>query len=76
MSTWSAPSARERWEIIQSTKSVAMMGASPNPARPSLVTRDRPGKNRTVGGVAQWLEQGLHKAKVTGSSPVAAIVCK
>src|SRR5262245_16795553 len=25
------------------------------------------------GGVAQWLEQGLHKAKVTGSSPVAAI---
>ena len=35
MSTWSPLSARERWEIIQSTKSVAMMGASPNPARPS-----------------------------------------
>lgn len=30
-----APSARERWEIIQSTKSVAMVGASSNPARPS-----------------------------------------
>jgi hypothetical protein len=28
------------------------------------------------GGVAQWLEQGLHKAKVTGSSPVAAIELK
>jgi hypothetical protein len=25
------------------------------------------------GGVAQWLEQGLHKAKVPGSSPGAAI---
>ena len=32
----------------------------------------RPGRGRS-GGVAQWLEQGLHKAKVTGSSPVAAI---
>jgi hypothetical protein len=28
------------------------------------------------GGVAQWLEQGLHKAKVTGSNPVAAIELK
>jgi hypothetical protein len=38
------------------------------------------GSMRTVheafGGVAQWLEQGLHKAKVTGSSPVAAIELK
>jgi len=32
---WTPPSARERWEIIQSTKSVAMVGASANPARPS-----------------------------------------
>ena len=35
MSTWTPPSARERWEIIRSTKSVAMVGASANPARPS-----------------------------------------
>ena len=35
MSDWIAPSARERWEIIQRTKSVAMVGASSNPARPS-----------------------------------------
>ena len=32
---WTAPSARERWEIIRRTKSVAMVGASSNPARPS-----------------------------------------
>lgn len=32
---WTPPSARERWEIIRRTKSVAMVGASPNPARPS-----------------------------------------
>ena len=36
MSSWTPPSARERWEIIRNTKSVAMMGASPNPARPSF----------------------------------------
>ena len=35
MSQWRPPSARERWEIIRSTKSVAMVGASANPARPS-----------------------------------------
>jgi uncharacterized protein len=35
VSTWTAPSARERWEIIGRTKSVAMVGASPNPSRPS-----------------------------------------
>ena len=32
---WTPLSAKERWEIIRNTKSVAMMGASPNPARPS-----------------------------------------
>jgi len=32
---WHPPSARERWEIIRTTKSVAMVGASANPARPS-----------------------------------------
>ena len=32
---WTAPTARQRWEIISSTKSVAMVGASANPARPS-----------------------------------------
>jgi uncharacterized protein len=35
MSQWHPPSARERWEIIRNTKSVAMVGASANPARPS-----------------------------------------
>jgi uncharacterized protein len=35
MSSWTPPSARERWEIIRSAKSVAMVGASANPARPS-----------------------------------------
>ncbi|HVW35644.1 MAG TPA: CoA-binding protein [Acidimicrobiia bacterium] len=35
MNRWTAPSARRRWEIISSTKSVAMVGASANPARPS-----------------------------------------
>ena len=35
MSQWRPPSARERWEIIRTTKSVAMVGASANPARPS-----------------------------------------
>jgi len=33
--TWLPPSARERWEIIGRTKTVAMVGASPNPSRPS-----------------------------------------
>ena len=32
---WTPPSARKRWEIISRTKSVAMVGASANPARPS-----------------------------------------
>jgi len=32
---WTPPSAKERWAIIRGTKSVAMVGASPNPARPS-----------------------------------------
>ena len=32
---WAPPSAKERWQIIQRTRSVAMVGASPNPARPS-----------------------------------------
>ena len=35
MSDWMAPSARERWDIIRRAKSVAMVGASSNPARPS-----------------------------------------
>ena len=35
MSQWQPPSARERWEIISNAKSVAMVGASANPARPS-----------------------------------------
>ena len=35
MSQWTAPSARDRWDIIRRTKSVAMVGASANPARPS-----------------------------------------
>ena len=34
--------------------------------------RKRP-ENKPPGGVAQWLEQGLHKAKVPGSSPGTAI---
>jgi uncharacterized protein len=33
---WSPPSARERWEIIRSTGTVAMVGASPNRSRPSF----------------------------------------
>ena len=33
---WRPPSARERWEIIRNTKTVAMMGASPNRSRPSF----------------------------------------
>jgi predicted CoA-binding protein len=32
---WHAPSAQERFEIIRSTRTVAIVGASPNPARPS-----------------------------------------
>ena len=35
-SPWSPPSARERWEIIRSTRTVAMVGASPNRSRPSF----------------------------------------
>jgi uncharacterized protein len=33
---WSPPSARERWEIIRATRTVAMMGASDNRSRPSF----------------------------------------
>jgi uncharacterized protein len=33
---WLPPSARERWEIIRSTRTVAMVGASPNRSRPSF----------------------------------------
>lgn len=33
--TWQPPSARERLAILQRTKTVAMVGASTNPARPS-----------------------------------------
>ncbi|MGH9000952.1 MAG: CoA-binding protein [Acidimicrobiia bacterium] len=32
---WQPPSARDRWEIIRSTRTVAMVGASPNRSRPS-----------------------------------------
>jgi predicted CoA-binding protein len=35
ITTWHAPSARERFEIIRSTRTVAVVGASANPARPS-----------------------------------------
>ena len=34
-SEWTPPTARERLAVIQSTKSVALYGASANPARPS-----------------------------------------
>ncbi len=33
--TWAAPSARERLDILRRTRSVAVVGASVNPARPS-----------------------------------------
>jgi predicted CoA-binding protein len=33
---WSPPSARERWEIIRSTRTVDMLGASDNRSRPSF----------------------------------------
>ncbi len=33
---WSPPSARERWEIIRSTRTVALVGASDNRSRPSF----------------------------------------
>jgi len=34
-STWTGPTALQRQEILRSTKTVAMVGASPNPARAS-----------------------------------------
>ena len=33
---WSPPSARERWDIIRSTRTVAMVGVSPDRSRPSF----------------------------------------
>jgi len=33
---WRPPSARERWEIIRRSRTVAMVGASPNRSRPSF----------------------------------------
>ena len=33
--TWTSPSARERREILRDTRSVTLVGASNNPARPS-----------------------------------------
>jgi uncharacterized protein len=35
VSTWTPPSAQERQAILRRTKTVAMVGASPNPARAS-----------------------------------------
>ena len=34
-STWTGPTALQRQELLRSTKTVAMVGASPNPARAS-----------------------------------------
>jgi uncharacterized protein len=34
--TWSPPTARERWDIIRSTRTVAMVGVSPDRSRPSF----------------------------------------
>jgi hypothetical protein len=33
---WAPPSAKERWEIIRSSRTVAMVGASPDRSRPSF----------------------------------------
>jgi hypothetical protein len=33
---WQPPGARERWEIIRSSRTVAMVGASPDRSRPSF----------------------------------------
>jgi predicted CoA-binding protein len=35
MNGWVGPSAQRRWEILSRTRTVAMLGASPNPARAS-----------------------------------------
>ena len=51
------------------------IGHVANRGRMALSVKGPDVKWRRIGGVAQWLEQGLHKAKVTGSSPVAAISC-
>ena len=32
---WVGPSAQQRWEILRRTRTVAMLGASPNPSRAS-----------------------------------------
>jgi predicted CoA-binding protein len=34
--TWSPPTARKRWDIIRSTRTVAMVGASADRSRPSF----------------------------------------
>src|SRR5439155_9459650 len=52
-----------------------ILAREPRPAGACL-SGGRPITMRANGGVAQWLEQGLHKAKVTGSSPVAATALK
>jgi uncharacterized protein len=33
--TWENPSAARRWQLLRSTRTVALVGASPNPARAS-----------------------------------------
>ena len=37
--TWAGPDAKARLKLLRSAKSVAIVGASPNPARSSATTR-------------------------------------